>query len=171
MEYILLYEKRKTLSLKVTEDLSVLVKAPKGMPHTEIDRFVNAHAAWIAKTKARLQKRAETENALTDAYIAELRARAAAEIPERVAHFAKIMHVQPTGIKITSAKTRFGSCSGKNSLCFSWRLMLYPPEAVDYVVVHELAHIQEKNHSPAFYAVVAAVLPDYKAREQLLKQL
>ncbi len=169
MEYTLIYEKRKTVSLKVASDLSVVVKAPKGLPRAEIDSFVSAHKLWIEKAKARQEKRTETENALTNERVAELRARAAETIPKRVAFYAKIMGVQPSGIKITSAKTRFGSCSGKNSLCFSWRLMLYPPEAVDYVVVHELAHIREKNHSPAFYAVVAAVLPDYKAREQLLK--
>lgn len=169
MDYTLIYEKRKTLSLKVTEDLTVLVKAPKGLSRAEIDRFVSTHKTWIEKTKTRQQKCAETENTLTDTYISELRARAVEIIPKRVEYYAKEMGVQPMGIKITSAKTRFGSCSGKNSLCFSWRLMLYPPEAVDYVVVHELAHIREKNHSPAFYAVVASVLPDYKAREQLLK--
>lgn len=169
MEYTLIYEKRKTLSLKVASDLSVVVKAPKGLPRAEIDSFVSAHKLWIEKAKARQEKRTATENALTNERIAELRACAEETIPQRVAFYAKMMGVQPSGIKITSAKTRFGSCSGKNSLCFSWRLMLYPPEAVDYVVVHELAHIREKNHSPAFYAVVAAVLPDYKAREQLLK--
>lgn len=169
MEYTLIYEKRKTVSLKVASDLSVVVKAPKGLPRAEIDSFVSAHKLWIEKARARQEKRTETENALTNERIAELRARAAETIPKRVAFYSKIMGVQPSGIKITSAKTRFGSCSGKNSLCFSWRLMLYPPEAVDYVVVHELAHIREKNHSPAFYAVIAAVLPDYKAREQLLK--
>lgn len=169
MEYTLIYEKRKTVSLKVASDLSVVVKAPRGLSRAEIDRFVSAHKLWIEKAKARQEKRTEAENALTNERIAELRACAAEIIPKRVAFYAKVMGVQPTGIKITSAKTRFGSCSGKNSLCFSWRLMLYPPEAVDYVVVHELAHIREKNHSPAFYAVVAAVLPDYKAREQLLK--
>ena len=88
-----------------------------------------------------------------------------------MAHFAAILGVQPAGIRITSAKKRFGSCSGTDHLCFSWRLMLYPNEAVDYVVVHELAHIREKNHSPAFYNVVAAVLPDYKRRAALLRDI
>lgn len=59
----------------------------------------------------------------------------------------------------------------QNGLCFSWRLLLYPPEAVDYVVVHELAHILEKNHAPAFYRLIAGVLPDYRARERLLKEI
>lgn len=170
MEYTLVYEKRKTLSLTVRPDLTVLVKAPRGLSKTEIERFVLSHETWIENAKQRQKKRAETEKKLTEQRIAELRALAAAELPRRVAYFAEIMGVQPTGVKITSAKTRFGSCSGKNSLCFSWRLMLYPPEAVDYVVVHELAHIKEKNHSAAFYKVVESVLPDYKARVKMLKE-
>ena len=79
------------------------------------------------------------------------------------------MGVQPTGVKITAARTRFGSCSTKNSLCFSLRLMRYPDECVDYVVVHELAHIRHKNHSRAFYQEVARYLPDYAAREAKLR--
>lgn len=170
MEYTLAYEKRKTLSLTVQPDLTVLVKAPRGLSKTEIERFVLSHETWIENAKQRQKQRAETEKTLTEQRIAELRALANAELPRRVAYFSKIMGVQPTGVKITSAKTRFGSCNGRNSLCFSWRLMLYPPEAVDYVVVHELAHIKEKNHSAAFYKVVESVLPDYKARVKMLKE-
>ena len=79
------------------------------------------------------------------------------------------MGVSPAGLKITGARRRFGSCSGKNSLCFSLYLMRYPMEAIEYVVVHELAHILEKNHGPAFHAVVAEEMPDYKVRAALLK--
>ena len=80
------------------------------------------------------------------------------------------MGVQPTGVRITSARTRFGSCSGKDSLCFSWRLMQYPEDAVDYVVVHELAHIVHKNHGPYFWALVGQYMPDYKRRRALLRK-
>ena len=79
------------------------------------------------------------------------------------------MGLEPTGVKITSAKKRFGSCSAKNSICYSWRLMLYSKEAIDYVVVHELAHIAHKNHGPQFYALIEKYLPDYKEREKLLR--
>ena len=78
--------------------------------------------------------------------------------------------VTPTGIKITSAKKRFGSCNGKNSICFSLYLMQYPQAAIDYVVVHELCHIRHHDHSPAFYRLVESVLPDYKERERLLRR-
>ena len=87
----------------------------------------------------------------------------------RVDYYSRLMNVKPTGIKITSAKKRFGSCSGKNSICFSYYLMLYPKEAVDYVVVHELAHIRHHNHSKDFYSFVSEFMPDYKEREKLWK--
>lgn len=102
--------------------------------------------------------------------MSEFRALAAAELPRRVEYYSEKMGLYPTSVKITSAATRFGSCSGKNSICFSYRLMLYPPEAVDYVVVHELAHIKEKNHSARFYALVERYMPDYREREKLLKK-
>lgn len=99
-----------------------------------------------------------------------LRRRAKAELPPRVAYYSQILGVTPTGIKITSAKKRFGSCNGKNSICFSLYLMQYPQAAIDYVVVHELCHIRHHDHSPAFYRLVESVLPDYKERERLLRR-
>ena len=80
------------------------------------------------------------------------------------------MGLRPAGVTITSARTRFGSCSAKGRLCFSWRLMQYPPEAIDYVVVHELAHLVHMNHGPEFYALIERYLPDYKARRKLLRE-
>jgi len=79
------------------------------------------------------------------------------------------MGVSPEGITVTGARTRFGSCSPKNRLCFSWRLMQYPEEAIDAVVVHELAHILHKNHGKQFYKAVENVLPDYRTRVKHLK--
>ena len=90
-------------------------------------------------------------------------------LPEKVAHYAEIMQLQPTGITITGARTRFGSCSPKNRLCFSWRLMAYPEAAIDYVVVHELAHLVHRNHGPEFHALVEHILPDHRQRRALLK--
>jgi predicted metal-dependent hydrolase len=92
-------------------------------------------------------------------------------IAERVKQYAAIMGVMPAAIKINGAKTRWGSCSAKKSLNFSWRLVMADNAVIDYVVVHELAHICEMNHSPRFWAVVAKVLPDYKERQKRLKEL
>ena len=91
-------------------------------------------------------------------------------LPPKVAHYAALLGVEPTGLTVTSARTRFGSCSGKNRLSFSWRLMDYPEEAIDYVVVHELCHIRHHDHSPAFYDLIASVMPDHKARRALLRK-
>ena len=89
----------------------------------------------------------------------------------RVEYFAGLMGVSPTIIKINGAKTRWGSCSAKKSLNFSWRLVMASDTVIDYVVVHELAHITEMNHSTRFWAVVAGVLPDYNERQKRLKEL
>lgn len=85
--------------------------------------------------------------------------------------FAAIMGVTPAAVKITGAKTRWGSCSGKNNICFSWRLVMAETDVIDYVVIHELAHLKELNHSPRFWAIVQGVMPDYKERVRKLKKL
>lgn len=92
-------------------------------------------------------------------------------IPSRVAYYAREMKTSPTAVKINGAKTHWGSCSGKRSLNFSWRLIMADDAVIDYVVVHELAHIYEMNHSARFWAIVENVLPDYKKRNERLKEL
>lgn len=171
IEYELIRSDRKTLGLEITPDLRVVVRAPKRCSKRQIARFVEDHREWIENhmeiQRQRQEKRAARE--VTPEREQALRRQAAQVIPERVAHYAPLVGVTPAGVKITSARTRFGSCSGKNSLCFSWRLMQYPPEAVDYVVVHELCHIRHHDHSQRFWQAVAAVMPDYRQRQQLLK--
>ena len=169
MEYGVVYSTRKTLALEITRDLRVLVRAPKDTKQVVISAFVEAHASWLDKNMAymqdRLQRHPEPTPEEADAY----RVQANVLLPGRIAHYSQLMGLSPTGLTITSAKTRFGSCSGKNRLSFSWRLMAYPEEAIDYVVVHELAHIRHKNHGPQFYALVANFLPDWKTRRALLR--
>lgn len=169
MDYTLIRSSRRTMALEITRDGRLLVRAPQRAPQAVIDRFVASHADWIAAHLEKQRQRAQAHPPLTEDEIAALRQKARDILPGRVAHYAEWMGVTPTGVKITGAKTRFGSCSAKNSLCFSLYLMAYPDAAVDYVVVHELAHIRHKNHSPAFYAEVARVMPDYRERRKLLK--
>jgi len=88
-----------------------------------------------------------------------------------VVDYAPKLGVSPTAIKINSAKTRWGSCSSKKSLNFSWRLVMADNDVIDYVVVHELVHILQMNHSSKFWAIVEGVLPDYKKRQAKLKEL
>lgn len=91
-------------------------------------------------------------------------------VAERVTHFATLMGLCHTGVKITGARTRWGSCSARNSLNFSWRLVMCSAEEIDYVVVHELCHITHKNHSKVFWQSVKAVLPCYKQQKNSLRE-
>ncbi len=161
--------KRKTLALCVKQDLTVKVRAPSRTPQAEIDRFVRENQGWIAKQLARQQARNDAACTVTPEEEAALRQQAKELLPQRVAYFSQRMGLTPAGFRVTGARTRLGSCSGANSLCFSFRLMAYPPEAIDYVVVHELAHIRHKNHSPQFYQLIARYLPDYRERLAILK--
>lgn len=92
-------------------------------------------------------------------------------IKKRVSYFSNRMNVYPKAVKINSAKTRWGSCSGKDSINFSWLLIMVATDEIDYVVVHELCHIKEHNHSKKFWGEVEKVLPDYKEREERLKEI
>lgn len=167
-EFKIIRSNRKTLSLEITRSGEALVRAPRKISRAYIDAFVMKNREWLVlRMQKRLEKNAR-EN-VNEEQKARLVLLAKQIIPEKVAHFAKIMGVEPSGVKITSAQTRFGSCSGKNSLCFSYRVMLYPEKAVDYVVIHELSHIVHHNHSKDFWKTVALYMPDYKEAEKLLR--
>lgn len=168
MEFEIIRSARKTLCVQITREAKVVVRAPKRMNKEVIDDFVERHAEWIAShLKKRLEKN-ERERA-DERREEELRDMAKIIIPRKVEKFARIMNVSPASVKITGAKTRFGSCSGKNGLCFSWRVMCYPEKAIDYVVVHELSHILHHDHSKSFWATVEKYMPDYKDAEKILK--
>lgn len=167
MDYILQRSNRKTLCLTVKNG-QVIVKAPLFTSKREIDAFVNSHVSWIEKRLAE-NKPTPLSREISPEEEKQLKKKARGYLKERLDHFSAIMGLEYTGFKITSACHRYGSCNGKNSICFSYRLMLYPKEAIDYVVVHELAHIKIKNHSKDFYALVEKYLPDYKIREKILK--
>jgi len=91
-------------------------------------------------------------------------------LDQRVRLYASQFHLSFSQVKITSARTRWGSCSTRGTLSFTWRLVMAPQEVIDYVVIHELAHLLEKNHSKRFWDQVAAMLPDFQQQEKWLKQ-
>ena len=167
--YELIRSSRRTMSVEVDSTGGVLVRAPRLMPKWRIEAFVRERQDWIVRAKARQAKRQEKLPDIREEDKPLYVKRAKAILPPKIEQYARRMGVQPTGLTVTSAKTRFGSCSGKNRLSFSWRLMAYPEAAIDYVVVHELAHIRYKDHSRAFYGFIENVLPDYRDRIRLLK--
>lgn len=167
--YRIIYSSRKTLALEVTKDLEIIVRAPNRCSTRVIEEFVKAHEKWIEKAKARVESRKQNVISLTSEQEKKLKALAKEILPKKVQYYSKITGLTPTALHITSAKTRFGSCSGKNSISLSWRLMMYDEKAQDYVVLHELCHIKHHNHSDKFYTLIEKYMPDYKKRAELLK--
>ena len=169
IEYELIRSKRKTVSLQVKPDGSVIVRAPVRVAKYRISQFVREHEAWILAQQKKAEAYREHVHVITDEERREGIARARKIFPERVTYFAERMGVTYNRITIREQKTRWGSCSSAGNLNFNWKLVLMPPELLDYVVVHELAHRKEMNHSPRFWAVVEKELPDYRERREKLK--
>ena len=167
---------RKTLAIEIRPDMRVIVRAPYQASGSYIEQFIADRTDWIVEHLRKLeQKNRQCNDALpvkklSNNDIKELADKACACIPGRVAHFAPLVGVTYGRITIRNQRTRWGSCSSKGNLNFNWRLIFAPEEVVDYIVVHELAHRKEMNHSRAFYNVVASVLPDYKVQEKWLKE-
>ncbi|MBE5998617.1 MAG: M48 family metallopeptidase [Sarcina sp.] len=162
---------RRTLSLQVRPGGEILVRAPRHATLQEIRAFVLKNRAWLQKHIALVQEetaRTEPADLLTMEEIRRLAEEAMRVIPGRVAHFAPLVGVRYGRITIRNQKTRWGSCSGKGNLNFNCLLMLAPPEVIDYVVVHELCHRKEMNHSSRFWAEVGRVIPDYRKQEKWL---
>lgn len=165
--------RRKTLVLGIDKNLRVYVKAPLRCSDREIRKFIDSRTEWLQKHLRQMeetQARLDALPPLTEAELCALARSAREYIPRRTAFFAPQLGVDYGKITIRSQKTRWGSCSARGNLNFNCLLMLTPPEVIDYVVVHELCHRREMNHSPRFYALVASLLPDYHQRRQWLKE-
>lgn len=162
---------RKTIAIQITQDLSVIVRAPYYVSQKEIDRVLNEKEFWILKNIEEIKKnRVGDPEELTRAQIDELADRALEYIPKRVIYFSMQMKVYFGNVTIRNQKTRWGSCSSKGNLNFNCQLMRMPPEVIDYVVVHELCHLKEMNHSKAFWEEVEKVMPDYQKHRDYLKK-
>lgn len=167
IEYELRRSRRRTLSIEISREAKLIVRAPLRMPISQIEGFITSHIGWIEKKQGMATAKMRPES--SDAEIAGFREKARTVLTEKAEYYASKMGVTYTHIGITGAKTRFGSCSKKGSINFSWRLMQYPEFTWDYVVVHELCHLKHFDHSKAFWQSVEKVLPDYKERKALLK--
>lgn len=169
--YKLIRSDRRTLSMELSPEGELILRAPRRMPLSHIENFIASHGDWIVRHREKIRRRAEFDEThfSSEEQIQSLIARAKEILPEKTEYWAKVMGVTPAGVRINRAQKRFGSCSAENRIAYSYRLMAYPEEAIDYVVVHELSHIRHKNHSPEFYAFLARFLPDYRRREAILK--
>lgn len=159
---------RKTISIRITPEGEVVVRCPKRMAAGDVRRFVESKAEWIEKNLTKIAEK-PAEPKLSREEVQALADRALEIIPERTAFFAEKMGVSYGNITIRNQHTRWGSCSGKGNLNFNCLLVLTPPEVMDYVIVHELCHRREMNHSGRFWAEVEKILPDYREQRKWLK--
>ena len=163
-EYTLIRSDRRTIGLEVTPEGELIVRAPRFASRAQIEGLLAERADWIARAKARAAAReqaADEAGPLTAGDLKALAARAKEYLPGRVEHFAAALGVDYGRVTIRAQRSRWGSCSPQGNLNFNCLLMLTPPEVIDSVVAHELCHRRHMDHSPAFYAELRRVFPDY----------
>ena len=132
-------------------------------------RYV-AGGEYLRKLNGEFLLGADLSSRAGDLFRTWYRARAREILEDRVAHFALRMGLTCRSVRITDAKERWGSCSAAGSLNFAWRLVMAPPPVIDYVIVHELAHLVEMNHSRRFWERLGRILPDYAKRRKWLRE-
>ena len=172
MNYRLVRSARKTLALEIRQG-QLIVRAPLRASQADIDRLLREKRAWIEKhlqLSRQKQALADSIPSLSHEQLQRLADAALAYIPARVRHYAALLGVHPNRVTIRAQKTRWGSCSAKGNLNFNCLLMLTPPQVIDSVVVHELCHLLEMNHSDRFYRQVLRVFPEYWQWHAWLKE-
>ncbi len=205
--------KRRTVSLQITDNLSLIIKAPLHLSESDIEKIISKHQKWIDKKekeirdgKIRIKPKpkkfidgehfyylgkkyslrfsnissVKIDNGFllmnkrlknpSDALKKWYKDKAYKFIRDRVDYYAWLLDLQYNGIKITSARKRWGSCTSNRNLNFSWRLIMTPEMVIDYVVVHEIVHLQEMNHSKHFWQKVGKIIPDYKDIKRWLRK-
>lgn len=165
--------KRKSAAIKITADMQIVVYVPLYVSDNEIERMVISKSKWIdehmLKVQSRIDERSKLEK-ITFEQVKELADQAVEYIPKRVKYYAEKENFVYNKITIKNLVSRWGSCSTKGNLNFNCLLMLTPDYVIDYIVVHELCHLREMNHSEKFWAEVEKIMPDYQRDELWLKQ-
>ncbi len=169
--YQLIRSDRKTIAIQVKPDGSLVVRAPRRASDAEIRAALERHRSWIARHQARAAAAAPApEERLTEAELQKLKEKLIILLELRLRWFAPRVGVSYGSVSVRNQKSRWGSCSAQGNLSFNCLLSLVPMEVLDYVVVHELCHRKHMDHSPAFWAELGRVLPDYEARRRWLRE-
>ena len=178
--YTLVRSRRKSLAIIVRQDSSLEVRIPLRCREDELQKFLQSHTSWIlshmaSQAKKRKEREARTPRLSDEEKIAiqkEAVKRLRPILLDRIAYYEPMLppsHRPITRVSIRAQKTRWGSCSSRGTLSFNWKLYLTAPECLDYVVVHELCHLVHMDHSPAFWAEVERILPDYRTWKKWLR--
>lgn len=162
----------KKIRIVVRHKKNVIVTLPFFVPYKRGEQFLEEHRMWIVEKSLLFseQKSHFLSRGTKEEYNAS-KVLAKQLIEERLYFFQKIYHVSWERVSIRNQKTRWGSCSRRKNLSFSYRLLFLPEHLRDYVIVHEMCHLQEMNHSPKFWALVAITFPDYKKLRKELRLL
>lgn len=166
--YRIIRSSRRTVAIQIMPCGEVVVRCPKRMGSEEIRKFVEKKSAWIEKHC--VDYASQTIEKFTPQEIEAMKKQAKKLIAERVQHYASRIGVTYGTITIRTQRTRWGSCSSKGNLSFNCLLALVPPEVLDYVVIHELCHRMEMNHSSRFWITVEGIMPDYQVHRKWLKE-
>ena len=172
IEIEIVRSRRRTIALQLAGEHRLLVRAPHLCSERRIRAFVESQRAWIRRQAARLRAEREAsplDHVLTEAELSRMTKDLRKKLADRLPVFAERIGTTYGRVAVRRQKTRFGSCSSKGNLNFNCVLALMPDAILDYVIVHELCHRIEMNHSPAFWAQVASVLPDYRTRRKWLR--
>lgn len=167
---ILNRSKRRTLAVTVTSEGTLLVKAPFNMADKEIEQFLKQKRYWIYKQTKQILADNEERVLHSEDEIKQLKEKARNILTNRTEYYKKLVGVSYQKIRIGNQKTRWGSCSSRGTISYNWHLILMPEYIMDYVVVHELCHLQEMNHSPNFWKRVEEIFPDYQDCRRWLKE-
>lgn len=167
--YTLIRSSRRSMAIEVRPGGDVLVRVPERVSDRAARAFVAGYRDRVMESVERMKAQPRMEEPDAED-IRRLRERAATEMPKLVAYWCARLGLKPARVTITSAKKRWGSCSSKGNICFSWLLMRCPDAFIDYVALHEAAHLVHRDHSRAFYALIAQHMPDYRERLELSGQ-
>lgn len=163
---------QRTIRVCVHPGGRVSVSAGLSMPRILIERFLERQRPWIERAVARLKERPVSILKRHDpAEYKRLKKQALKFIEDHLAYFNQTYQLKWKRVSIRNQKSQWGSCSKSGTLSFNYKLLLIPPELADYVIVHELCHVKEMNHSHRFWALIAKAVPDWRERRRALKKL
>lgn len=163
-------EKRKTLQIKVNEDLSVVVKAPKGLSNEFIHSYIRSHEKWINKAVKEQEERNNSIVRLSDDEKRYYINKANDRFPSILDYYSKLMNIDYKDLKIKGLKSKWGSCNRDGNIILNYKLAMTNDDVIKYVVIHELAHRKYMNHSKKFYSFIEKYMPNYKESIQYLKK-